>query len=113
MGNSNCAGSKRQQIDIMQVQEQDKLADSKEVKIMKLRNKNVSKGRDKKYGVFNGFVQRSAYIVIPKIDKLRKDKIQLRRNMQIRQANQEQFTRYRIKNAGKQLTDGYKIYYVN
>ena len=65
----------------MHVTPQNMLMDNDEVRIMHIEKSKLKKA-DKEgpnSDAFDEFLQRQSYFVIPKIDKLKKDKLQLKR----------------------------------
>lgn len=66
--------------DMFEVVDQDLLMDSNEVKILRIRPEDP---RAKGISPFDGYVQRSAYVVIPQIDKLKSEKQMLKRQSEL------------------------------
>ena len=61
--------------EFMEVQEQNMLMDNNEVRIMQIEGQKMQKGKN---ALFDGYLQRKSHFVIPTIDKLRKDKLELK-----------------------------------
>ena len=81
MGN-NCAAEKKKKPsgpggpDVFEVNDQDLLMDSNEIKVLRVRHEDPKKKGNEP---FNGYVQRNAFVVLPKIDKFRQEKLMLKR----------------------------------
>lgn len=97
----------------MEVPIQEMLMDSNECRVLKIQKTKFADTKSKKVKQFDGFCQRDSYFVVPVIDKLKRDKLQLKRQMNLHRQGEEVFTRYRVVNAGKDLNDPKKIYYVS
>ena len=75
--NSDGTGKKRKHntCELNEVVEQTMLMDNNEVRVMQIEGQKVHKRSD---DAFNGYLQRKSHFVIPQIDKLRKDKLELK-----------------------------------
>ena len=62
--------------DFFEVVDQDLLMDANDVKVLRVRPEDP---KSKGITQFDGYVQRSAYVVIPQIDKLKSEKLMLKR----------------------------------
>ena len=83
--------------------------DNNEVKILRVRPEDP---HAKDVAPFNGYVQRSAYVVMPKVDKLKAEKLMLKRQTDLR-SERNAFTKMRIVNAGSDIVNTKNIYFVN
>jgi hypothetical protein len=83
--------------------------DSHEVKVCRIRPEDPKK---KNNAAFNGYIQRNAFVVMPKIDKFRQEKLELKRQTDLR-SERNQFTKMRIVAAGEEVTKTKNIYFVN
>ena len=95
--------------DLFEVEDQDLLMDNNEVKILRVRPEDP---RAKGVSQFNGYVQRSAYVVMPKVDKLKAEKLMLKRQTDLR-SERNAFTKMRIIDGGRDIVDNKNIYYIN
>lgn len=69
------------------------------------------KKSDGKTSAADGYLQKNQYFVLPEIDSLRKDKIALKKQVVTAKGDQV-FTRFRIVNGGKEITNSKNIFYV-
>jgi len=76
-----CQAKKRSDHDLMEVPRQDLLMDSSEAKIIKIHDTKMANSKNQK--TFTGYMQRESYFVLPMIDRLKKDKLALKRAMNI------------------------------
>merc|ERR1712187_593075 len=51
--------------------------------------------------MFDGFLQRKSYFVIPKMDKLKKEKIELKQQMGVARPGSHQYPKMRVVGAGE------------
>ena len=107
--------SEPKDIELLRVKEQDLLMDNDEVKVIRVRDtKMVAKKKDTKdKEIFDGFLQRRSYFVIPKMDKLKSEKIELKKQMGILRPGSNQYPKMRVVNAGEELTKKNALYYVS
>ena len=85
------------------------LMDSNEVKVYRVRPEDpAAKG----VMPFDGFVQRSAFVVIPNVDKLKAEKLLLKRQTDLR-SERNAYPKMRIVGAGADIVNTKKIYFVN
>ena len=66
--------------------------------------------KNKKDPIFDGYMQRQSYFVVPQIDKLKKEKIEWKSEMQ---TTNQKFAKYRAINAGEELANKGTLYYVS
>ena len=84
---AKCCGSSQSKdirdIEFLEVRDQDMLMDNDEVRVMAVKDtqmvKNSKDNTDKDF--FDGYLQRRSYFVIPQIDKLKKDKLELKQQL--------------------------------
>ena len=76
------AGSKKD-IELLKVKQQELMMDNDEVKIMRVRDQRMvmKKKNTKQDDLFDGYLQRKSFFVIPQMDKLKKEKIELKQQM--------------------------------
>ena len=84
MGAKCCSSQSRiRDIEFLHVQDQDMLMNNDEVQILAVKDtkmvKNSKNNTDKDF--FDGYLQRRSYFVIPQIDKLKKEKLELKQQM--------------------------------
>ena len=80
---ARCTKKNGNDLELLKVKRQDLMMDNDEVKIMKVRDKKMidKKRNTKQEEVFDGFLQRKSFFVIPQMDKLKKEKIELKQQM--------------------------------
>ena len=111
MGAKCCgSGGKLNTKEFYAVREQNMLIDNKEVRVMHIDGEKMNKGKGEE--VFDGYLQRQSYFVVPQIDKLKKEKIEWKSEMQAG-SNQQKFAKLRVVNAGDELTKKGTLYYVS
>jgi len=90
------------------------MMDNDEVKIMRVKDKSmVGKKRNQKNAeLFDGFLQRRSFFVIPQMDKLKKDKLELKQQMGSNHTTRQKYPKMRVKAAGGDLTKDKCLYYV-
>ena len=111
--NSNPRRSKKNTLEFEQVQEQNMLMDNNEVRVMQIEGEKFKKTAKQPSDLFDGYLQRRSYFVIPQIDKLRKEKLELKQNMMIGQAGKQNFSKFMVTNAGEELSKKGNLYYVS
>ena len=96
--------------DLETVDKHQQVMNNGEVRVIKWtgQNKTVKGG---KTTAADGYLQKNQYFVLPEIDSLRKDKIALKKQVATTKGDQF-FTRFRIVNGGKEITNGKNIFYV-
>ena len=73
-------GSKNKDIELLRVRKQDLMMDNDEVKIMRVHDHQMVKPKKNQANsqLYDGFLQRRSFFVIPQMDKLKKEKIELK-----------------------------------
>ena len=102
-------------LELLRVKRQDLLMDNDEVKVMRVRNTKMlaKKKNTKEDDMFDGFLQRKSYFVIPQMDKLKKEKIELKQQMGVMRQGGQQYPKLRVVAAGEELTKQNNLYYVS
>ena len=106
--------SKNKDIHLLDVPRQDLMMDNDEVKVIRVRDQKMlakKKGTPNEE-IFDGFLQRRSYFVIPKVDKLKKEKIELKQQLTPGGRN-HQYPKMRVVGAGEDLTRKNQLYYVS
>lgn len=88
------------------------LMDNSEVRIMKIEKTQMANPKNKKVKQVDGFCQRDSFQVIPLIDRLKRDKMALKRQMSLGNG-EEVYTRFRIVSGGKEIMDKKQLVYVS
>lgn len=95
--------------DLDAVDKHQQIMNNGEVRIIKWTGQS-KKGDGKTLGA-DGYLQKNQYFVLPEIDALRKDKIALKKQVVTAKGDQV-FTRFRIVNGGKEITNSKNVFYV-
>jgi len=110
---AKCCGTQSKDIELLRVKEQDLLMDNDEVKIIRVRERTMvapKKGQPNNE-IFDGFLQRKSFFVIPQMDQLKREKIELKQQMGVSSVRQK-YPKLRVKAAGEDLTKKSALYYV-
>lgn len=91
------------------------MMDNDEVKVIHVKDTKMvaKKKKTKEEEIFDGFLQRKSYFVIPKVDKLKKEKIELKQQVGVSSKDTHNFPKMRVVNAGDELTKKNCLYYVS
>ena len=113
MGAKCCSSNK--DCKLPEVNRQDLLMENDEVKVVRVHNKTMvnAKKNQKNTELFDGYLQRKSYFVIPQLDKLKQEKIELKNQMIEKKTTRQQYPKMRVKAAGEDLTKKQCLYYVS
>ena len=89
--------------------------DNDEVKIMRVKETSMQRPRKDGRGPeqFDGFLQKDSFFVIPQMDKLKAEKIELKAQMGVARPGAQQHAKLRVVGAGSELTKKDNLYYVS
>ena len=112
---AKCCRSGPTDVELLRVKQQDLVMDNDEVKIMRVKDTTMvpRNKKSKDEDLFDGFLQRKSFFVIPQMDKLKKEKIELKQQMGVMRPGAQQYPKLRVVNAGEDLAKQSNLYYVS
>lgn len=96
---------------LQHVDKHSQIMNNGEVRVIKWTGKGTMKDADGRKPASDGYLQKNSYFVLPEIESLRKDKMALKKQV-VNTKGEQVFTRFRIVDGGKDITNSKNIFYV-